>query len=148
LAFGPEGFLPIGDLPSLTGKHSFTIREDSMNFTYTFKNMDHSDQMVEYSQTKLEKLAKYDLPIGLVHMVCGLESHGARVTMNVTGRFISMQVAIDDTDMYSAIDRAIEKISRQLSKRKGKNRRRQQQHHAHYEAWEQAEIAMQEKKAA
>ncbi len=91
-----------------------------MQTDITFKNIDSSDALRDYSSKRLSKLDKYlDRPTE-VHVVLSVEKrrHKADVTVNADGVLIN---AVEITeDMYSAIDMVIDKLERQIKKHKEK----------------------------
>lgn len=96
-----------------------------MMITVTFRRMDTAESLRAYAEEKLSKLKKYlDSPLE-AHVVLEVEKfrHIADVTLNVDGHRIK---AVEETeDMYSAIDRVMDKIEIQVKKlrAKFKNRR-------------------------
>ena len=91
-----------------------------MDITVTFRNMEPIESLHSYADDKISKLKKYmDKPIE-AHMVLSVEKfrHQADVTFSMDGTIIK---AMEETEnMYSSIDKVIDKIETQVKKRLSK----------------------------
>lgn len=91
-----------------------------MQLSVTFRHLESSDALKEYSKARLEKLDKYMKGPIEAHVVLTLEKfrHYAEVTILDRGtKFTSQE---EGFDMYQALDNAIDKIERQVKKYKEK----------------------------
>jgi putative sigma-54 modulation protein len=89
-----------------------------MKISVTFRNTEGENWHKEYIDQKLKKLEKYmDNPVE-AHVVISVEKfrNAAEVNLMTNGQNINAKE--EAKDMYLAIDNAIEKIERQLKKRK------------------------------
>ena len=93
-----------------------------MNFSYTFKNSDTSEEIIEHARTKLEKLAKLEMkPIesaeakfrlsGKTRYEVELKLHGGN------GPIVSHGEGANYAD---ALDVALERMEKQMWRRKDK----------------------------
>ena len=102
-----------------------------MEVTVTFRNMEPIESLHAYADDKISKLKKYmDKPIE-AHIVLSVEKfrHQADITFSMDGTVIK---AIEETEnMYSAIDKVIDKIETQVKKHLSKKfrARRVNSHH-------------------
>lgn len=91
-----------------------------MKISVTFRNLDGEDRQREYVDDRLKKLEKYvDHPVE-AHVVLSVEKFRNEAEINLSASGISMNAKEEAKDMHLAIDAAIEKIERQLKKRKEK----------------------------
>ena len=94
-----------------------------MQFSVTFRHMDSNDGMKEYTKQKLMKMKKYmDSPVE-AHVVLSVEKFRNIAEVTIKGEGVSINGEERSDDMYSAIDNVMDKIGRQLKKRRGKIRR-------------------------
>ncbi|MEJ2587879.1 MAG: ribosome-associated translation inhibitor RaiA [Deltaproteobacteria bacterium] len=93
-----------------------------MSVTVTFRHTDPMESIKAYAEEKVAKAKKYlDSPLD-AHIVLSVEKfrHIADVTLNIDGNRIK---AVEETeDMYSAIDKVMDKIELQVKKRMAKIR--------------------------
>jgi len=93
-----------------------------MSVTVTFRHTEPMESLRAYAEEKVAKTKKYfDAPLE-AHIVLSVEKfrHIADVTLNVDGGRIK---AVEETeDMYSAIDKVMDKIELQVKKRMSKIR--------------------------
>lgn len=91
-----------------------------MNITVNGRHMDITDALKSYAVEKVGKLEKY-LPEGAEAMITlAVEKyrHRAEVLIKVNG--ILIQAADETDEMYSSIDKVLDKIERQVKKYKEK----------------------------
>jgi len=91
-----------------------------MNITVTGRHMDMTDALKAYAAEKVGKLEKY-LPSGadaLVMLEVEKYRHKAEVQIKVNGIIIQAQEETDE--MYSSIDKVLDKMGRQVKKYKEK----------------------------
>ncbi len=89
-----------------------------MNFSVTFRHMDATDAIREYAEQKLGKVSKYlSEPIDL-NVVLKVEKHRhiAEVTLSSERKVFNSKEKTED--MYSAIDKAADKLERQVKRAK------------------------------
>ena len=89
-----------------------------MKISVTFRNKEGENWHKEYIDQKLKKLEKYlDTPVE-ARVVLSVEKFRNVAEVNLMTNGQNMNAKEEAKDMYLAIDNAIEKIERQLKKRK------------------------------
>jgi putative sigma-54 modulation protein len=85
--------------------------------------MDSNDGMREYAKQKLMKIKKYmDNPVE-AHVVLSVEKFRKIAEVTLKGEGVSINGEERSDDMYSAIDNVMDKIGRQIKRRRGKVKR-------------------------
>jgi ribosome hibernation promoting factor len=95
-----------------------------MDITVTFRHMEPTESLKTYAEEKVSKINKILDSPSEAHIVLGVEKfrHMADVTFSVNGTRIK---AVEETgDMYSAIDRVMDKIEIQVKRHRSKIRKR------------------------
>jgi putative sigma-54 modulation protein len=93
-----------------------------MKITVTFRNSEGEDWQKQYAEERLEKLKRYiDNPVD-AHVILSVEKFRNTAEINLMANGLNINSKEEEKDMHSAIDNAIEKIERQLKKRKEKVR--------------------------
>lgn len=96
-----------------------------MQLNMTGRHIDISDAMRDYSQGKVDKLARYYDRITSVDVICEQEASRYRVEMVVRADHKHTFVAhVDASEFYEAVDLLVDKIGRQLTDHKDKVRNR------------------------
>ncbi len=92
-----------------------------MKVDFSFKHVDSSDALMDYAAERMAKLTRFELKPMDVHFTISMESkHECRIEVNVLeGRRKFKAEAISD-DFYRSVEMVINKLSRQLSKDKGR----------------------------
>ncbi|MFO7985120.1 MAG: ribosome-associated translation inhibitor RaiA [Desulfatiglandaceae bacterium] len=100
-----------------------------MAVTVTFRHTEPMESLKAYAEEKMAKTKKYlDSPLE-AHIVLSVEKfrHIADVTLNIDGSRIK---AVEETeDMYSAIDKVMDKVELQVKKRMSKIREHRTEGH-------------------
>jgi putative sigma-54 modulation protein len=91
-----------------------------MHVNVTFRHIGSSDALKRYAEEKTERLAKYLIEPIEVHWVLSVEKirHIADATITANGVTIKGQEAT--ADLYSAIDKVLGKLEKQVRKHKEK----------------------------
>lgn len=91
-----------------------------MQISMTFRHMDPTDAMKETMEEKLARVKKYFHGPVEAHVVLSVERylHACDVTINSGGQVYKGREESDD--MYTSIDRVIDKLERQIDKTKGR----------------------------
>lgn len=95
-----------------------------MDITVTFRHMEPTESLKTYAEEKVSKINKILDSPSEAHIVMGVEKfrHIADVTLSVNGARIK---AVEETgDMYSALDRVMDKIETQVKRHRSKIRKR------------------------
>ncbi len=91
-----------------------------MNTDVTFRHLKPTRALREFAQEKAERVKKYlEEPIS-AHLVLEVERDRHRAHVTVTAHGVSCQAKAATRDMYAAIDAVMDKIEKQLSRRKGR----------------------------
>jgi len=93
-----------------------------MKISVTFRNAEGETWQKEYVEERLQKLKKYiDNPVD-ARVILSVEKFRNTAEINLMANGLNVNGKEEDKDMHLAIDNAIEKIERQLKKRKEKVR--------------------------
>jgi putative sigma-54 modulation protein len=98
-----------------------------MNISSTARHYDLAPALKDYAEEKVLNLKKYFDHIVTAHVIFSLEKyrHKVEVNLHVNGKdFISTE---ESDDMYSSVDRCVDKLERQLRRHKEKTKRRKSQ---------------------
>ena len=91
---------------------------NTMETTFTFRNIDVTEALRSRTLSKLARLTKYLLKPAVTHVIFNVEGarHTAEITLSVKGgRYVGSGVS---NDMYTSLDTAVNKIKKQLSRDK------------------------------
>ena len=99
-----------------------------MQISFTFRHMDSNDGMREYAKQKLMKIKKYMDNLVEAHVVLSVEKFRNIAEVTIKGEGVSINGEERSDDMYSAIDSAMDKIGRQIKRRRGKVKRHKSGH--------------------
>ena len=93
-----------------------------MKISVTFRNAEGEDWQREYVEERLKKLKKYiDNPVD-ARVILSVEKFRNTAEINLMANGLNINGREEEKDMHLAIDNAIEKIERQLKKRREKVR--------------------------
>ncbi len=93
-----------------------------MKISVTFRNSEGEEWQKEYAEERLNKLKRYiDDPVD-AHVILSVEKFRNTAEINLMANGLNINSKEEEKDMHLAIDNAIEKIERQLKKRKEKIR--------------------------
>ena len=92
-----------------------------MQITVTGRHMELTPTLKDHVQSKISKLNKYFENILEAHVVLAVEKyrHIAEITIHLDG--VNINSKGETNDMYASIDQVLEKIERQIMKRKSKH---------------------------
>jgi putative sigma-54 modulation protein len=93
-----------------------------MKISVTFRSAEGENWQKEYVEERLKKLKKYiDNPVD-ARVILSVEKFRNTAEINLMANGLNINSREEEKDMHMAIDNAIEKIERQLKKRKEKIR--------------------------
>ena len=93
-----------------------------MKISVTFRNSEGEEWQKEYAEERLTKLTRYiDNPVD-ARVILSVEKFRNTAEINLMANGLNINSKEEEKDMHLAIDNAIEKIERQLKKRKEKVR--------------------------
>jgi putative sigma-54 modulation protein len=95
-----------------------------MQVSVTFRHMEAVEAVKEYAVAKISKIKKYLYHPAEANIVLTREKHRIIAEINLTSQRFSLKGQEETEDAYSAIDLVVDKIERQLVKRKEKMKRR------------------------
>lgn len=96
------------------------IKGRIMKIDCQFKRLDRSDSLALYIEEKLQSLSHFEMKPLDVHVIFSAERHLKNVEIHIIGRDVSMIARGSNSDFYVAADQAVDKLSRQMHKRKRK----------------------------
>jgi len=105
-----------------------------MRLNITFRNLDATDALKQYTSEKIERVHKYLDRAGEAHVVLSLERHLQHADISIHAGAFLLRGREKSEDMYASIDLAMDKIERQLRRYKEKLKRhhgRERVHHRH-----------------
>lgn len=87
-----------------------------MKLNYTFKNLDHSESLVEYTEEKMADISRFLLKEGhgTSHYSKSKSEFCVELTVNTREKYFKATSA--GPDVYAAVDAAVEKLQRQVLK--------------------------------
>lgn len=91
-----------------------------METTFTFRNLEATDGLKDHTLQKLTKIKKYLLKPISVHIIFSHDKFRQRCEITVIDSGTEYVGSAIGTDMYQSIDRAVDKITSQLKKKKEK----------------------------
>jgi putative sigma-54 modulation protein len=87
-----------------------------VNITVTFRHVNTSDGLRNYATQKVERLRKFARHLADAHVILAVEKQRHRAEIVVSGRDLQLTATEETSDLYSALDLAVDKIERQLKK--------------------------------
>ncbi|MBF0206646.1 MAG: ribosome-associated translation inhibitor RaiA [Oligoflexia bacterium] len=95
-----------------------------MKVTMSFKNLEHNRRLDEKIRQKTSRLHKFLDENTEVHWTCHSEEDTDYASIRVTGPSFQCNASGESDNIYKALDLALHKVQKQLSKKKGslKNR--------------------------
>lgn len=87
-----------------------------MQTSVTFRHIDASEALREHALSKALKVEKYFFGPKEAHVVLSIERHMYKAEINVLANGMVICGKDSSSDMYYSIDRAIEKIEKQLKR--------------------------------
>jgi putative sigma-54 modulation protein len=97
-----------------------------MQTSVTFKNLEPSDPLKSYVKNKLEKLDKFLDNPAEANVVLSVEKIHHIAEIKLTGDRLNVNCREKTGDMYSSIDKALDKLEKQIKKNKEKIRNHRQ----------------------
>lgn len=91
-----------------------------MKIVITFKNIDHTPALDEKIRQKSEKLEKYLEGNTELHWTCSAHDECHTVELNLNGPSFHYHATAESDNLYKTFDFAIEKMEKQLNKKKEK----------------------------
>lgn len=95
-----------------------------MQITVKGKQIDLTDSLKNHANERISKISRYFDHIISAEVCLSIERNWHVAEITVFGEGFDMRGEEKSTDMYNSIDRVIEKLERQLKKKKGKKANR------------------------
>jgi ribosome hibernation promoting factor len=87
-----------------------------MKLNYTFKHLDHSDALVNYTEEKMEEIGKFLLKEGYGNVYYSKIKNEFCVEVTVNTREKYFKATSYNMDAYTAVDLVVEKLEKQFLK--------------------------------
>lgn len=93
-----------------------------MQTAVTFKNLDPSDALKAYASDKLNRFDRYLSSAAEANVVLKVEKFRHLAEIHISGDRLNITGTEETDDMYSAIDMVLDKLEKQIKKKKQKHR--------------------------
>jgi len=93
-----------------------------MNTSVRFKNLESSDALKSYVSEKLNRMEKYFNGPAEANVVLSIEKFRHSAEINIIGDRLTINGKEETEEMYSAIDKVLDKLEGQIKKNKQKSR--------------------------
>ncbi len=87
-----------------------------MKSSFTFKHLDHSQSLVEYTNQKLDEVGKFLLKDGRCNVYFWKDHHEFYVEVSVNSKQKFFKASANATDIYVAVDMMADKLEKQFLK--------------------------------
>jgi len=87
-----------------------------MKLNYTFKHLDHSDSLVDYTAEKLEEIGKFLLKDGSGSVLFSKTKNEFCVEVTINTREKFFKASCYNMDAYTAVDTVVDKLEKQFLK--------------------------------
>ena len=94
-----------------------------MRVDFKFRHCDPSPELQEYAAEKVTHLEKFELKPARLEFTFTKEKADLRVDIHVRGDHLEVHAHAQEDNFFSAVDEALHKVARQLSKYKAKVQR-------------------------
>ncbi len=91
-----------------------------MKTHFNFRQVERSEEMIEYVIHRLEKLRKFEWQPMSAHITFCAERHACRTEIRVSGRGMTMKAVVEADSYADGVDQAVAKLQRQLEKKKNR----------------------------
>ncbi|MFB3883910.1 MAG: ribosome hibernation-promoting factor, HPF/YfiA family [Thermodesulfobacteriota bacterium] len=95
-----------------------------MQIGVTFRHLEADEGAKDYVQEKVQRLQKYLVNPGEVHVVLSAEKFRHTAEITITGQGVTFNSQGRNSDLYAAIDQMLEKAERQIREQRGRARRK------------------------
>ncbi len=100
-----------------------------MKVEFTFLHVDSSDALKARAMEKLHKIDSFEYKPMDIHIIVSQLRHECLVEVNVLEGRRKFQATASSNDFYKSVDKAVEKLKKQMVK--GKRRMKNHKHHDH-----------------
>jgi putative sigma-54 modulation protein len=95
-----------------------------MQIAVTFRHMEADEGIRDYVKEKLQRLEKYVVNPGEIHVVLSVEKFRHIAEITIIGNGVTLNSQGRNSDLYAAVDQMVEKAERQIRERREKARRK------------------------
>jgi putative sigma-54 modulation protein len=95
-----------------------------MRIDFKFRHSPPSEELTAYVTDRVDKLERFEMRPVRVEFTFSSERDVRRVDVHVRGQDIEMHAHCESEDFFSGVDIALEKITRQLARKKAKIKNR------------------------
>ena len=95
-----------------------------MRVNITFRHMEGTDAIKEHVSKKVERVRKYLQGPVEAHVVMAVERHLHRCDVTIQASGWTFNAVEETEDMYTSVDKVMDKIERQIRKAKGRDQAR------------------------
>lgn len=93
-----------------------------MDTHMTFRHMEATDAIKDYTENKLEKIKKYVQQPQDIHVVFSKERFQYFIEINLSGNGLDLHAEDRNEDLYAAIDLVMDKVEKQLRRLRDKQK--------------------------
>jgi putative sigma-54 modulation protein len=87
-----------------------------MKFNYTFKHLDHSDSLVDYTEDKMSEITRFLLKDGSGNIYFSKQKNNFCVEISVNTREKFFKATGTSQDIYASVDDVVAKLEKQFLK--------------------------------
>lgn len=91
-----------------------------MRIDFKFRNASPSEELTGYVSERVSKLEKFEMKPVRVEFTFSTEKNRKRVDIHVRGQDIEMHAHSEAETFFEGVDRALQKMAKQLAKKKSK----------------------------
>lgn len=92
-----------------------------MRVKCTYKNLDASQSLTQYTEERFEKLVKFESAFFAAHIVFSSQRHKMYAEVTVNGKLGHYKATASSAeDYYAAVDKCVSKLVAQMAKQKNK----------------------------
>lgn len=92
-----------------------------MKVSFTFRHMSYSEALATYGEEQVRKLFKFEMKPSWAEIIVNAQKHHLKqIEVKVVGKDMRFVAKAEGYDVYQVLDEAIDKIARQMYKRKSK----------------------------
>lgn len=95
-----------------------------MNINVTFRNLETTQALKDYSTSKLDKVRKYLVKATDATVVLSLERHQHVAEVTIIAKDVTFKGSEKAEDMYAAIDLVMDKVESQARRHKERTKRK------------------------
>lgn len=91
-----------------------------MKFEVVFRHIEHNSRLERYAEAKLDRFEKYELKPSQIKFTLSAKQHMCQAEVSIKGPDLYFRATALGDEHQAAIDVAMDKLERQLARRKSK----------------------------